>query len=81
MSKLTHRSHCISGAKPEIDLLTPTEQKMLLEFMLYTLQHETRHKIMVNHPRIYNVLYPGTLKVHVSTIGSPGCESRVICEE
>ena len=42
-----------------------------------------RDKIMVEHPRLYNVLYPGTLKVRVS-IAAPaadGTDGRVICEE
>lgn len=79
--KLNCRSSNVAGAKPELDQFTPTEHKMLLEFMLYNMDHEMRGKIMVHHPRLYNVLYPGTLKIQVSTVGSPGNESRVVCEE
>ena len=82
MSKLNCKgSGTAAGTKNELDQLTPTETKMLLEFMLYNMDTDMRHKFMVHHPRLYNVLYPGTLKVHVSTVGSPGSESRVVCEE
>lgn len=83
MSKLRHRSANTAGTKPELDLMTPTEHKMLLEFMLYNMEFSMRDKIMVEHPRLYNVLYPGTLKVRVS-IAAPaadGTDGRVICEE
>lgn len=83
MSKLRHRSANTAGTKPELDLMTPTEHKMLLEFMLYNMEYNMRDKIMVEHPRLYNVLYPGTLKVRVS-IAAPaadGTDGRVICEE
>jgi len=80
-SSLVTRSANVSGSKPEVSLLTPTEQKMLLEFMLYTMQFEQRNLLMINHPRLYNVLFPGTLKIHVSTTGTENCESRVVCEE
>ena len=81
MAKLTFRSHNVAGVSPQLDLMTPTEHKMLLEFMLYSMDHEMRNRIMVNHPRLYNVLFPGTLKVHVSTVGSTASESRVVCED
>lgn len=83
MSKLRHRSANTAGTKPELDLMTPTEHKMLLEFMLYNMEYNMRDKIMVEHPRLYNVLCPGTLKVRVS-IAAPaadGTDGRVICEE
>ena len=83
MSKLRHRSANTAGTKPELDLMTPTEHKMLLEFMLYNMEFSMRDKIMVEHPRLYNVLYPGTLKDRVS-IADPaadGTDGRVICEE
>lgn len=76
MSKLTFRSHNIAGVSPQLDLMTPTEHKMLLEFMLYNMDHEMRSKIMVNHPRLYNVLFPGTLKVQVSIAS----DDRVVCD-
>ena len=77
MSKLRFRSASVAGDKPELDLMTPTEHKMLLEFMLYNMEHEMRNKIMVNHPRLYNVLFPGTLKVKVSI----AFDDRVVCED
>ena len=77
MSKLTFRSHNVAGVSPQLDLMTPTEHKMLLEFMLYNMEYSMRDKMMVNHPRIYNVLFPGTLKVTVQ-IASDG---RVVCDE
>jgi hypothetical protein len=77
MSKLNCRTANTAGAKSELDLLTPNETKMLLEFMLYNMDPEMRHKFMVHHPRLYNVLYPGTLKITVQ-IGSDG---RVVCDE
>lgn len=81
MTKLSHRSSNVAGAKPEIDNLTPNERTMLLEFMLYHMEHGVREKIMVNHPRIYNVLFPGTLKIRISTVEKDGVESRVVCED
>ncbi len=81
MAGLICKGHSFNGAKPEVNDLTPNERTMLLEFMLYTMQHDQRHSFMVNHPRLYNVLYPGTLKVQVSTVGSPNCDARVVCDE
>jgi hypothetical protein len=81
MSTLQCRSASAAEGSPSINLLTPIERTMLLEFLLSRMQFEQRNAFMANHPRIYNVLYPGTLKVQISTIGSSDNESRVICEE
>lgn len=78
MTKLNCRTSNVAGAKNELDQLTPTETKMLLEFMLYNMDTDMRHKFMVHHPRLYNVLFPGHLKIRV-TLGSQ--PSTVICEE
>ena len=81
MSSLSCRSASAAEGSPNINLLTPAERTMLLEFLLSRMQYEQRDSFMVNHPRIYNVLYPGTLKVHISTVGSANCEPCVICDE
>jgi len=83
MSKLSCRSASAAEGSPNLNLLTPTEQKMLLEFMLSRMEFNQREAFMINHPRLYNVLFPGTLKVHVSIVApaADGTEGRVVCKE
>jgi hypothetical protein len=78
MSDLVCRKGDVAGEFPELEKLTRNERSVLLEFMLYTMDTEQRRKLMANHPRLYNVLFPGHLKVRVTLGNTP---STVICEE
>jgi len=57
MSKLRHRSANTAGTKPELDLMTPTEHKMLLEFMLYNMEFSMR---------FIDLVRPFFMSVHLS---------------
>lgn len=81
MTTLQTRSASAAEGSPNINFLTPAERTMLLEFLLSRMEYNQRNAFMINHPRLYNVLYPDTLKVHISTIGSTVIEGRVVCED
>jgi hypothetical protein len=44
--------------RPELDDFTPAEMRVLLEQMLYTMEHGQREKLKAAHPAMYERIYP-----------------------
>lgn len=53
MSQLPGKAH-----KPELDNLTPAQQRVVLEELLYTMQIEQRTSLMETFPGLYLMIFP-----------------------